>query len=1147
MFRFASVILIMIITTTLSSASDYNPKVEILQRNLILLNYNPGPTDGLWGGKTKKSYHLFLNENDLPIPENPKSFSTNDLNNIRLEKISENLKTFDHLNKPLTVRDAAHLLRRTGFGAHPNEVKELLHLTRADGIIHILKGMQQQQKLSPPEFTKGKIPPHFMGWSIDGFEEIMEGHRDQLKSWWLNKMITTSNPQLEKLTLFWHNHFVSSYEGVDRANFALYWQNQKFREYGLSNFKLLTKLMLSDTALLKYLDNDENEKEAPNENLARELLELFTLGEGNYSEKTIKQAARTLTGFTFNEINGKPFFDKYDHDFGQKTIFGKTGNFKPHDLVDIIFEQPTASIFLTSKLWKLYISELNPPNEELNVIASNFKESDYDLLILVSELLASQSFWEEKNRGTIIKSPIDLLVGTTRSTGHITNLDHLLPEKVASLGQDLFEHPNVAGWPGGADWINSTRLLGRQQEINYFVKSFEESGELKSEVKMETKKTSNEMNKKNEVLEPISLEEISFFASVWSQSFIKGSKEAGMQISLASPQFKDHYSTILSFGLGYNLIDDEVHFCFKSPGSISYFYEEYAHFIENGGINKGFCYSTNWFDENEFLKIIQSMNTEDLLRVNFVCRFLGSQKRKDWFETGIAKPDFGVGSFGLEKIVELWQSEQTIKKINDLSRRCNYVTDLLIKSKNQDDSNIKEANIKQSFSRIGLQDINFFSASIWSSSFIWDEKEGGMNINLFSPKFSNHYSPIVNFNFGYNLDEKSVHFGIKSQQTVSYFYEDFAHWSENSNTTLGFAYNTDWFNENEFLKIIQSMNKDDVARLELVCKFIGSQKRKDWFNSGKIKLGHEKAENFWRNSETVNKIEALSEKCLKVIDFHIESLMQPTLSVEKKQVTETYASNELVLDTARFRWINKKRKGKDYLDLSIGLNDLTFNKIKKSGMHFHFNISLRKKEVNTKRYRLAFENKDCDNGCFSKSDTNPNVHKWWGIYFPPNKSKKDGFFSLNKEDKKFAAALWLALPELLDHAQLVAGEHIQEEHLPNLKAWEKELNEFRKLALKSLYKKYVPDFKLTIKEEDYPNSNIMDSNMMSNMMVPKEVELNDEIASNNVDDYLSKIEDLNISRGKELSDLLLSIQPVTNQSKNVSIGSLLKDPAFQLN
>ena len=136
---------------------------------------------------------------------------------------------------------------------------------------------------------------------------------------------------------------------------------------------------------------------------------------------------------------------------------------------------------------------------------------------------------------------------------------------------------------------------------------------------------------------------------------------------------------------------------------------------------------------------------------------------------------------------------------------------------------------------------------------------------------------------------------------------------------------------------------------------------------------------------------------------------------------------------------------------------------------------------------------------------------------------------------------------MLDHAQLVAGEHIQEKYIPRLETWKKELNEFRKAALKSPYKKYVPNFKLTIKEEDYPNSNMMDSKMMSNMMVPKGVELNGDIASNNVDDYLSKIEDLNISRGKELSNLLLSIQPVTNQSENVSIGSLLKDPAFQLN
>ena len=1136
----------MIFTTSLGSASDYNPKVEILQRNLSLLNYNPGPTDGLWGGKTKKSYHLFLSENGLPIPENPKSFSIKALTDIRLEKINENLKNFDHLNQSLTVRDAAHLLRRTGFGTHPYEVNELLNLTRAEGIIHILKGMQQQQKLSPPEFTKGKIPPHFMGWSIDGFEEIMEGHRDQLKSWWLNKMITTSSPQLEKLTLFWHNHFVSSYEGIDRANIALYWQNQKFREYGFSNFKLLTKLMLSDTALLKYLDNDENEKEAPNENLARELLELFTLGEGNYSEKTIKEAARTLTGFTFNDVNGTPFFQKYDHDFGKKTIFGKTGNFKPHDLVDIIFEQPTASTFLTSKLWKLYISELNPPNEELNVIASKFRESNYDLLILVSELLASQSFWEEKNRGTIIKSPIDLLVGATRSTGHITNLTHLLPEKVALIGQNLFEHPNVAGWPGGADWINSTRLLVRKQEINYFVKSFEETTALKPENEVAINENKKEMSVTRNIFKPISLEKLYYASDPWRDSFLKNKNKGGMAIMLTSPDFSEHYSASINFNLGYNFQEDKIFLCIKSPRTVSYISHELAHYEEKGG-KLGFCYDSNWFGDSEFFKILETMKNEDVQRIDVVCRFLGSKQRKEWFDTGKTRHNYGR-PFGHEKVVKFWKSEKTIKKINDLSNRCNYVIDLYLQSKNQDEANLKEVNFDQNNTfNIGIEDISYYRGNAWSKNYDQNSNKGGITIILGSPKLKHHYNPLIEFDLSYKLVKKKISLCVQSPKTVSYFYEEFADWYENkkSGDIFGLCFSTTSFKSNELLKVIQSMSEQDIARLKLVCEFIGSQKRKDWFERKSIPIGHKKVETFWNDLEMVRKVEKLSKDCTDVIDFHIESLEQPTPIVEKEQVTETYATNELVLDTARFRWINEKKEERNYVNFSLGLNDITFNNLQKSGMVLEFLISLKKKNFKKKRFSLKFRNNNCDNGCLTKIyQEHGNSNR---VFFPPNNNNMEGFFTLNKEDRKFVAALWLALPELIDHAQLVAGEHIQEKYIPRLETWKKELNEFRKVALKSPYEKYVTDFKLTIKEEDYPNSNMMDSKMMSNMMVPKGVELNDQIASSNADDYLAKIEDLNISMGKELSDLLLSIQPVTNQSKNVNIGSLLKDPAFQLN
>ena len=187
----------MILTTSLGGASNYNPKVEILQRNLSLLNYNPGPTDGLWGRKTQQSYETFLKDNNLSISKDTRSFSIEKVIEARLEKIKINLFKRDHLKQPLNIRDAAHLLRRTGFGAHPVEVNQLLNKTRAEGIVKILEGISTQDTLSLPDFMNKKIPPYFMKHSIDfRFDRNREGDLGQLKSWWLNKMITSSIPQL---------------------------------------------------------------------------------------------------------------------------------------------------------------------------------------------------------------------------------------------------------------------------------------------------------------------------------------------------------------------------------------------------------------------------------------------------------------------------------------------------------------------------------------------------------------------------------------------------------------------------------------------------------------------------------------------------------------------------------------------------------------------------------------------------------------------------------------------------------------------------------------------------------------------------------------------------------------------------------------
>lgn len=657
-----------------SFAANYDPKVEILQRNLTILQYPSGPADGLWGKKTAKAYNSFLKDHNFSVPNNLKSFSLDEVFDVRVNRIAAGLVERSHLNEKLNVRDASHLLRRTGFGAHPFEVNALVNMTRADGIAKMLEGLKTKTSRSKPDFVNKNIPPYFMSWAIDGVEKEAEQHLYQLRNSWVDEMLTTPHPQVEKLTLFWHNHFVSSFEGVDEKTQLLYLQQKTFREYGISNFKLLVKRMLLDPALSLYLNNNSNVEENPNENLARELLELFTLGEGAYSEKTVKEAARSLTGYSFNEINFSPYFEKDDHDFGIKSIFSKKKNFDAFELVDLIFEQPSAATFITSKFWKLYISELNPPNDEPFSIAQKFQENDFDLLVLISELLASEAFWDERNRGTIIKSPIDLLVGMVRTTGHVTKASHLLPERFAALGQNLFEHPNVAGWPGAASWISSTNLIGRQTEINSFLSSFEEgspSGETKGLVDNKLENDQEPIIK----IDDLKISDLKYKAQVWGKTFSPSSNEGGMEISLMTKEMKNLY---FRFHFGGKLKEQEIHFCVKSPQTVSHFYEDLAHWVEDSGQTMGFCYNSDYFNEAEFFKILTSMNDEDVAKVNLLCKFLASPERRKWLEgTSTNLSNFYGSGFGNEKFIQFWKSSDANNKFNNLGEKCSSVISAL--------------------------------------------------------------------------------------------------------------------------------------------------------------------------------------------------------------------------------------------------------------------------------------------------------------------------------------------------------------------------------------------------------------------------------------------------------------------------------------
>ncbi|MBT7608666.1 MAG: DUF1800 domain-containing protein [Bacteriovoracaceae bacterium] len=283
-----------------------------------------------------------------------------------------------------------------------------------------------------------------------------------LQAWWLEEMILTDSPLTERMTLFWHNHFATSYRKVKVLPWV-YKQNIILRRHALGNFKDLLKAISTDAAMLWYLDSNKNVKDAPNENFAREVMELFTLGEGNYSEKDIKEAARAFTGWDFDRLTGKFILRIKKHDTGIKNILGRKGNFHGDQVLDILLKNKKTAIFITSKIWREFISP-SPKVDKVNIIADKFYKSGYEIKVLLREIFATDEFYS--SFGNLIKSPTDLLIGTLKQF----NIDPitLIPYAVASgrLGQELFNPPNVKGWPGGKKWINTATYLTRKDILS---------------------------------------------------------------------------------------------------------------------------------------------------------------------------------------------------------------------------------------------------------------------------------------------------------------------------------------------------------------------------------------------------------------------------------------------------------------------------------------------------------------------------------------------------------------------------------------------------------------------------------------------------------------------------------------------------------
>ena len=297
---------------------------------------------------------------------------------------------------------------------------------------------------------------------------VSGGDPKRLSAAWVYRLLSTPNQLLEKLTLFWHGHFATGAEKVTDAN--LNWQqNQLFRQHALGDFTKLAHGISQDPAMLIYLDSAVNRKAHPNENFARELMELFCIGEGNYSERDVQELARCFTGW---EIKNSRFRkNRYQQDTGDKTVLGQTGTFDGEDGVRIVLEQPHLERFLARKWFRFFVADEPEPSEELlQPLAACFRAHELHIAPAIKMLLQSNLFFSAHAIGRRIKSPVELIVGMLRSLGATSNAQ-LIAQGLLSVGQGLFYPPNVKGWDGGRAWINSSTLLGRSNLVADILKN----------------------------------------------------------------------------------------------------------------------------------------------------------------------------------------------------------------------------------------------------------------------------------------------------------------------------------------------------------------------------------------------------------------------------------------------------------------------------------------------------------------------------------------------------------------------------------------------------------------------------------------------------------------------------------------------------
>jgi uncharacterized protein (DUF1800 family) len=368
-----------------------------------------------------------------------------------------------------TYDTAAHLAARAGFGESPFRLEQWTQQGMEATIQQLLH--PDNDNTPPPSSV---VPDQFAelreqvrdATSPDQKKEIRRALRQatnhqlyDLINWWTRRMLATPAPLVEKMTLFWHGHFATSALKV-RSPYKLWQQNETFRHHALGNFAALTKAVSRDPAMMVYLDLQTSRLQHPNENFAREFMELFTLGEGNYSELDIKESARAFTGYRIDRFE-QFRFARNQFDGGTKTFLQQTGNWNGDQIVDIILRQPGAAKLISNKLWKFFVYE-DADSQLIDKLAERFRQN-YEIRPLLETIFSSEEFYSQQAREAIVKSPVQYVVESGRTLGVSLPSGRTLFAVYQRLGQVPFYPPNVKGWDGGKSWINTATLTFRYQ------------------------------------------------------------------------------------------------------------------------------------------------------------------------------------------------------------------------------------------------------------------------------------------------------------------------------------------------------------------------------------------------------------------------------------------------------------------------------------------------------------------------------------------------------------------------------------------------------------------------------------------------------------------------------------------------------------